>query len=272
MGMAWFDMDTIPDNARRSLGLPLRGEQASFESALGRVAQNAALQAEASLGNDARQKQWQDEAVASLAGPVHKVTFVGTDGDSVTEDSSNLTPEETALYTTQYVEQQADTWSNSPTSPNYLMMLNEQWLEHVFRRALREERRQEETARALNGPDHEVTFIGPDGKPVTKHSSHLTAEERNLYTKQYAAQQRAIERENRPIPVSARQSAIPNQQPAAGQGATSRQRNTASQQQEHPPRQQAPAPAGANVDALRREARAGNKSAQAKLKAMGLGW
>jgi hypothetical protein len=153
------------------------------------------------------------------------------------------------------------------------MMLNERWLEDVFRRELREERRQAETMKRLNGPDHEVTFIGPDGKPVTKHSSHLTAEERNLYTKQYAVQQRAIERQNRPIPASVSQAEILHQHNTVGQGATSHQQNAVKQQQAPPPRQQAPAPSqGPNVDALKRSAKAGNKSAQAQLKSMGLSW
>lgn len=274
IGMAWFDMDTIPDSARQSLGLPLSSEQASFESALLHVAQNASFQAEANLGDEARQKQWQAEALASLAGPVHKVSFIAEDGETVTEDSSDLTQEQTALYTGQYVGQQQAAWSNSPNSPYYMMLLNERWLEHVFRRATREERRQEEIARRLNGPDQEVSVIEADGKRVTKTSSHLTAEERKLYVKQYITQQRAIERQHRPAPASVTQVETLHQEPnATGQLGAQRQRqNTVRQQPAPPPRQEAPATSRPNSDALKRQARAGNKSAQAQLKSMGLSW
>jgi hypothetical protein len=241
MGMSWFAMDSIPDDARKLLGLPLREEQFSFETAMWHVAQLVSERAQASRDMEGLVNQWLEQATSSLAGPSHEVSFTEPDGQTVTKYSSSMTPEERQLYAAQYVQQQASSWSNVPASPGYWVMRENHWLEDVLRRELRERRWREEALRRLEGPSHEVTLRGPDGKLIKMNSSSLTAEERHLYARQYAEQQRTIEREKRPNPVSAGKTETLRQQPnLTEQTPSQHQQSPASTQPQAAQRNQAP--------------------------------
>jgi hypothetical protein len=148
-GGGWFSLDSLSEDARKQLGLPTREER------------------------------WLDEAMNSLKGPNHEVSFIGPDGKPTRKESSLLTAEEQKLYLKQYVEKQ------------------EAVRQEEADKKAREEPWRDEAASSLEGPNHPVSFTAPDGKLTERESSHLTAEERDLYIKQYVNEkaQEAVKQE-----------------------------------------------------------------------------
>ncbi|MGD1002476.1 MAG: hypothetical protein ABSA67_17430 [Candidatus Brocadiia bacterium] len=243
-GAEWVALNSLSDEARKSLGLRTREEQALFEMALGamvpdwrevnanrlflawlaeknaedpvsraalmrkalqesdfrrvaeimnawKAAQGAAEQER--LARKEREDRWRDAAMRDLDRPSHRVSFVGPDGTTVTKESSALTPEESALYVRHYIEVHEAIWRETAKEPA-------RGEEHAQAEAAKNST-QDEASQRLAGPNHEVSFTGPDGTTIKKDSSALTPEERALYIKQYAAAKEASEEHWREMAV-----------------------------------------------------------------------
>ncbi len=146
-GGGWFSLDSLSDDARKQLGLATREER------------------------------WLNEAMNSLKGPNHEVSFIGPDGEPTRKDSSLLTTEEQKLYIEQYAEKQ------KAVRP-----------EEADKKARGEDGRAEAETR-LDGPNHEVSFTWPDEQPAKKDLSLLAVEEKELYIRRCAEEQAALRRE-----------------------------------------------------------------------------
>jgi hypothetical protein len=166
-----------------------------------------------------REEQWRNEAVKRLDGPSHQVTVASPDGTPTTKDSARLTAEERARYITRYIAEQDAVWQREDhwrgeamremaasnhevrfLGPDAKLIRRDSWRLTPEERELyiaryvedHERLRQAAAAKSLEGPNHEVTFIAPDGTTVTKDSSQLTPAERAHYLRQYVAGAAAV--------------------------------------------------------------------------------